>query len=186
MRGSWFAAWWAWQSSWSLWRGKIFFNLFNSSDTYYNSLLVHGFCLASSCAALIQLCCLLILSVMFFLAFSHLGCLMWCHHPDHNNIPGHSVRGSSGSKPERGVSYSGHSLPIPLVPDQLGAFLPVPLVCGSDSLHFPVFCQDQHQQLCLAPSGVSPHLTCYFRFLAVELLGSCAALNVLGCWVHQI
>lgn len=51
-------------------------------------------------------------------------------------------------------------------------------VCGSDSLHFPVFCQDQ--QRCLAPGGVSPHLSCYFRFLAVELLGSCPALNVSG------
>lgn len=103
--------------------------------------------------------------------------LLICYHPDSANITGHSLlEALQTAVAEYGISYSRHSLPIPLLPENFGVFLPVPLDLW---LRFPPFpCQDQ--QGCLSPGAVSPHLSCYCRFLALELLGSCAALNVSG------
>lgn len=132
---------------------------------------MQGFCSASSCSFL---GCLLLVPVMVF-PVSHLAVSADvvssprpCQH--HRTF---SVRALQTAQAEHGVSFSRHSLSIPFLPEQFGAFLPVPLILW---LTFPPLpCQDQ--QSWLAPGGVSPHLSCYFRFL---LLDSCAALNVSG------
>lgn len=141
---------------------------------------MHGFSSASSCAFLGYL---LILPLMVCPVFSSPGLcwalLMWCPHPDHTNITGHSLSEDlQTAEVEHGVSTQGTRFPSHFSQSSLVLSCLSLWVCGSDSLHFPVFCQDQ--QHCLAPGSVSPHLSCYFRFLAVGLLGSCAALNVSG------
>lgn len=140
----------------------------------FNSLLVHGFCLTSSC-------CLLILPVMVFPVFFSPGLSLlspadfFCRHPNHTNITGHSLSEAlHTAEAEHGVSSSRRSLPIPLLPVWCFPACPSGFVAQIPSTSL----SSAKISSTLGLLVVS-HLSCYFGFLAVELL-ACAALSVSG------
>lgn len=154
----------------ALWRGKIFHSFLNSLNTFQFlvgarvlfsiQLFFPGLSPSCSCDG--------------FSCFSP-GCLCWCGvitqtMPTPQDILCQSSSDSTGWT--WGLFLK--TLPFhPISPRTVWCFP----ACPFDFVaHIPSPSLPRSAEL-LAPGGVSPHLSCYFRFL---LLDSCAALNVSG------